>query len=453
MFQAYRRKNMGKVPNIVVEPPGPKAKAIIELDIKYLATSTKAAPIAVDRAEGPLVWDVDGNTFLDFASGVAVLNLGHSHPAVVEAIRKQTEKFIHFAGTDYYYDVQSKLAERICTISNVPGEKRVFLSNSGTESNEAALKLARWSTQRKLFISFIGGFHGRTLGSLSLTASKSVQQERYFPSMPGVTHIPFAYCYRCAYQLEYPSCGIWCAKVLEELHFQDYLPAEEVAAMFMEPMQGEGGYIVPPKEFVQMMHATCKRHGILFVDDEVQAGMGRTGRMWGMEHHGVAPDIMCSAKALGSGIPIGATVFRRELDWGKKGSHSNTYGGNAVACASALATIDAIEKEGLLAQAERKGRHLRKRLDEMKERYELIGDVRGLGLMQAAEFVKDRRTKEPACKERGEIEELCFKRGLIAIGCGRSGIRIIPPLNISMELLDSGLDVLEGAIRDTNRGR
>jgi 4-aminobutyrate aminotransferase len=442
---------MVKVPNIVVEPPGPKAKAIVELDTKYLATSTKASPLVVERAQGALVWDVDGNTFLDFASGVAVLNLGHSHPAVVKAITEQAGRFAHFAGTDYYYEVQSKLAERICAVSNVPGEKRVFLSNSGTESIEAALKLARWSTQRKLFISFIGGFHGRTLGSLSLTASKRVQQERFFPSMPGVTHLPFAYCYRCPYHLEYPSCGIWCAKVLEELHFEDYLPPEEVAAMFIEPVQGEGGYIVPPQEFVQIMHATCKRHGILFVDDEVQAGMARTGRMWAMEHHGVVPDVMCSAKALGSGIPIGATVFRKELDWGKKGSHSNTYGGNAIACASALATIDTIEKEGLAKQAESKGEHLRKRLLEMKQTHEVIGDVRGLGLMQAVEFVKDRRTKVPACKERDAIEELCFKRGLVAIGCGKSGIRLIPPLNMATELLDVGLEVLEGAIRDVNR--
>jgi 4-aminobutyrate aminotransferase len=442
---------MVKVPNIVVEPPGPKARAIIELDTNFLATSTKASPIAIERGKGSLIWDVDGNTYLDFASGVAVLNLGHSHPAVVKAIKQQAEDFTHFAGTDYYYDVQSRLAERICSISNVPGEKRVFLSNSGTESNEAALKLARWSTQRKLFISFIGGFHGRTLGSLSLTASKTVQQERYFPSMPGVTHLPFAYCYRCPYHLDYPSCDIWCAKVLEELHFEDYLPSEEVAAMFVEPVQGEGGYIVPPKEFVQIMHTTCKRHGILFVDDEVQAGMARTGRMWALEHHGVVPDIMCSAKALGSGVPIGATVFRKELDWEKKGSHSNTYGGNAIACAAALATIETIEKEGLTEQADRKGEHMRKRLEEMKAGHEIIGDVRGLGLMRAAEFVKDRRTKEPAVKERDAIEELCVKRGLVAIGCGKSGIRIIPPLNISMDLLDIGLDVLEGAIKDVGR--
>jgi 4-aminobutyrate aminotransferase len=441
---------MEKAPNVIVEPPGPKARKIIDLDTKYLATSTKASPIAIESAAGAVVRDVDGNTFLDFASGVAVLNLGHSHPAVLKAIFEQAGKFTHFAGTDYYYDVQSKLAEKLCTIALMPGENRVFLSNSGTESTEAAIKLARWSSGRKLLISFIGGFHGRTMGSLSLTASKEVQQERYFPSMPGVTHLPFAYCYRCPYHLEYPSCGIWCAKVLEELYFDTYLPADEVAAMFIEPVQGEGGYIVPPKEFVRIMHSTCKRHGILLVDDEVQAGIGRTGRMWAMEHHDVVPDVICSAKALGSGIPIGATIFRKELDWGKKGAHSNTFGGNAVACASALATIETIEKEGLLQQAERKGDHLRQRLEEFKDRYEIIGDVRGLGLMQTTEFVKDRRTKEHACEERDRIEELCLKRGLVAIGCGKSGIRYIPPLTIPMEQLDAGIDILEGVIRDVN---
>lgn len=435
----------------MVEPPGPKARRIIEQDTRYLATSTKTSPLAIESGKGTVVRDVDGNTYLDFASGVAVLNLGHAHPAVTAAIREQATRFSHFAGTDYYYDVQSRLAERLCSLAPMSGEKRVFLSNSGTESNEAAIKLARWSSGRRMLMSFVGGFHGRTMGSLSLTASKRVQQERYFPTMPGVVHVPYAYCYRCPYHLEYPSCGIWCARMLEEVHFETYLPPDEVAAMFIEPIQGEGGYIVPPKEFVQIMHATCKRHGILLVDDEVQAGIGRTGRMWAIEHHDVVPDVVCSAKALGSGIPIGATIFRRELDWGKTGSHSNTFGGNAVACASALATLEALEREDLVPAAERKGAHLRKRLEELKERYEIIGDVRGLGLMQATEFVKDRRTKERACKERDRVEELCFKRGLVAIGCGRSGIRCIPPLNIEMEHLDAGLDVLESAIRDVNR--
>ncbi|MEM0448637.1 MAG: acetyl ornithine aminotransferase family protein [Methanomassiliicoccales archaeon] len=442
---------MEKAPHIVVEPPGPKALGIIEKDTKYLATSTKTSPLAIESGRGAVVRDVDGNTYLDFASGVAVLNLGHAHPAVTAAIQEQAAKFAHFAGTDYYYEVQSRLAEKLCGLALMPGDKRVFFSNSGTECIEAAIKLARWSTGRKMMISFIGGFHGRTMGSLSLTASKRVQQERYFPTMPGVVHIPFAYCYRCPYRLEYPTCDIWCARILEEVHFDTYLPPDEVAAMFIEPIQGEGGYIVPPKEFVQIMHRTCRAYDILLVDDEVQAGIGRTGRMWAMEHHEVVPDVMCSAKALGSGIPIGATIFPKKLDWGKMGAHSNTFGGNAIACASALATLDTLEKEELIAAARKKGIHLRKRLEELQQKYELIGDVRGLGLMQATEFVKDRRTKERACKERDRIAELCFKRGLIVIGCGRSGLRYIPPLNIEMEQLDAGLEVLESAIKEVTK--
>jgi len=443
---------MASVPNMKIYPPGPKARKVIAADAKYLATSTKSSPLVVEKAKGTTVWDVDGNSYLDFASGVAVMNIGHSHPEIVKAITEQAKKFIHFAGTDYYYDVQSRLVEKLCQITPGKFEKKAFLSNSGTESIEAAMKIARWSDpNRKQYLSFIGGFHGRTFGSLSLTASKTVQQERYFPKVPGVTHIPFAYCYRCPYHLEYPGCGIWCAKVLEEVHFETYLPPEEIAAMFIEPIQGEGGYIVPPKEFVQMMHATCKKHGILFVDDEVQAGIGRTGRLWAIEHHGVVPDILCSAKALSSGIPMAATVFRSSLDWGKKGAHSNTYGGNAVACASALATLRVVEKEHLVKAAEKKGEHLRKRLNEMKDKYEIIGDVRGFGLMQATEFVKDRKTKLCACKERDAIEDIAFKRGLIIIGCGKSAIRYIPPLTSTIEELDKGLDILDSAIRDVEK--
>jgi 4-aminobutyrate aminotransferase len=443
---------MSRVPEIKVEPPGPKARKIVAVDNRYLATSTKSEPLVVEKARGTVVWDVDGNTFLDFASGVSVLNLGHSHPAVTKAITEQTKRFTHFAGTDYYYNVQAQLAERLCHLALGGCDKKIFLSNSGAESVEAAMKVARWSTQRKRYLAFLGGFHGRTMGALSLTASKRVQQERYFPQVPGVTHIPYANCYRCPYHLEYPGCGIWCGKMIEELYFDTVLPPEEIGGMFMEPIQGEGGYIVPPSEFVQIMHSMCKKYGILFVDDEVQAGIGRTGRMWAIEHHEVVPDITCSAKALGSGIPIGATIFPKELDWGKKGAHSNTFGGNAVACASALATLDVIEKEGLVKTAEKKGRHLRERLEDFAEDYEIIGDVRGLGMMQATEFVKDRETKEHACQERDRIVETSFKRGLILLGCGRSAIRYIPPLTSSIEEIETGLDILEGAIKEADKG-
>ncbi|HVO77352.1 MAG TPA: aminotransferase class III-fold pyridoxal phosphate-dependent enzyme, partial [Methanomassiliicoccales archaeon] len=271
---------MVKVPVVKVEPPGRKAQAIIDEDEKYLATSTKACHLVVDRAKGAVVWDVDGNSFLDFTSGVAVMNVGHCNPRVTRAVCEQIKKFSHFAGTDFYYEVQARLARKLAEKSLGASEKRVFFSNSGAESNEAAMKLARWSTGRKRFISFIGGFHGRTFGALSLTGSKPVQQERFFPEVPGVTRIPYGNCYRCPYKLEYPKCGIWCAKILEEVYFESFLPPEEVAALFMEPIQGEGGYVVPPSEFVQEMSLICKKNGILFVDDEVQAGMGRTGKMW-----------------------------------------------------------------------------------------------------------------------------------------------------------------------------
>ncbi len=442
---------MVKIPDIRVTPPGPKARKVVQIDKRYLATSTKCTPLVVSKARGSAVWDVDGNAYLDFSSGVSVLNVGHCHPKVTKAIADQAKLFAHFAGTDYYHELQAHLSERLCNLAPGGCNKKIFLSNSGTESIEAAMKLARWSTKRKLFISFINAFHGRTLGSLSLTASKAVQQERYFPSTPGVTHIPYGYCYRCAYHLEYPSCGVWCAKMIEEVHFDTHLPPEEVAAFFLEPVQGEGGYIVPPIEFPQIIAKICKGHGILLVDDEVQAGLARTGEFWAIDHFGVVPDVVCAAKSLGSGVPIGATIFRSELDWQKVGSHSNTFGGNALACAAAMATLDIIEGEDLVKEAERKGRYLNRRLQELKEKHPIIGDVRGLGMMQATEFVLDRRTKEPAIKARDEIELLAFKRGLIILGCGKSAMRYIPPLTISDGMIDAGIDVLDGVIRDVSR--
>ena len=435
-----------KVPNIIVEPPGPIAKKIVEMDEHYLATVTKSAPLAVERAQGEKVWDVDGNLFLDFASGVSVMNIGHCHPAVVKAVQEQAAKVMHFAGTDYYYDVQSRLVKRLAQIAPGPSEKKVFLSNSGAESVEAAMKIARWSSGRKQYIAFIGAFHGRTLGALSLTCSKRVQRARYFPTVPGVTHIPYANCYRCPYHQEYPSCGMWCAKILDEVYLDALVPPDEVAALFMEPVQGEGGYVVPPKEFLPEIAKICRKYGILTVDDEVQAGMGRSGKMWAIEHFGVEPDITCMAKSLGSGMPIAATVFKKELDWKSSGAHSNTYGGNCVACAGSMATLDVIEKEKVVQQAARKGEVMRKRLEEIKERFEMVGDVRGLGMMRALVFVEDRKSKTPAFKLRNEVGELAFKKGLILLGCGKSGIRLIPPLTIADENLDGGMDILEECI-------
>ncbi len=437
---------MGRIPDVSIAPPGPKAREVIAKDREYMATSTKCSPIVAERASGSVVWDVDGNSYLDFSSGIAVLNVGHCHPQVVEAVRSQAGKLWHFAGTDYYYEAQAELSRRLA--SSLPGDRKVFLSNSGAESVEAAIKVCRWHSKRKRFLSFIGAFHGRTMGALSLTASKPVQQGRFFPTMPGVTHVPYAYCYRCPYKLEHPDCDCWCARVIEELYLDTLVPPDEVAGLFMEPMQGEGGYIIPPPEFPRILRDICDRHGIALVDDEVQAGMGRTGRMWAIEHFGVVPDVLCSAKALGSGLPIGATVFRADMDFGWQGAHSNTFGGNLLACASAMATLDVISDEGLLSQAVRKGEHVRRRLQEAQTTYPLIGDVRGLGMMNAIELVTDTDAKTYAVKERDRVIELSYRRGLVLLPCGKSGIRLIPPLNIPDEQLDQGIDIIIRAISE-----
>ena len=413
-----------------------------------MATATKAAPIAAVRGRGVLVEDADGNTYLDFTSGAGVTNTGHCHPKVVEAIQKQAAKLIHFAGTDYYYDIQARLAEKLTTITPGKFEKRVFFTNSGTESIEAALKLTRWTTGRRQHIAFIGAFHGRTMGALSLTASKLVHKDRYFPTVPGVEHIPYAYCYRCAYKLEYPGCGLWCAKILDEVYFSSFLPPQEVASIFIEPVQGEGGYIVPPLDWAKAVRDVTSKYGILLVDDEVQAGFGRTGKWFCAEHYGIEPDVIALAKGIASGFPMGAIVFRKELDWKVQGAHSNTYGGNPVGCAASLATIDVIEKQKLMQNAEKMGGYLHKRLLELQEKHECIGDVRGIGLMQATEFVKDRRTKEIAPKLRDAVEDLAWRKGLMLLGCGRSTIRYIPPLIVNQEQIDQAMEILDASIRE-----
>jgi 4-aminobutyrate aminotransferase len=442
-----------QAPSIRVTPPGPNAKKAVARDTKVMATSTKAEPLVVKRAEGAVIEDVDGNLFLDFTSGVGVTNTGHAHPKVVEAIRDQAGEFIHAAGTDFYYDIQTDLAERLTEIVGVngarrPADKRVFLTNSGTESNEAALKLVRHRSHRKMVIGFTGAFHGRSLGSLALTASKPVHRRDYLPNLSGAFHVPYANCYRCPYKMEYPSCDLWCLKIVKEHYFQTVLPPEEVGGVIAEPIQGEGGYIVPPATYFREMRKFADEFDLLLVADEVQSGFGRTGKWFAMEHFGAQADVVSLAKALGSGMPIGASVFRKELDWRVQGSHSNTFGGNPVACAAGIATIDVIATEHLLENARRQGAHLRKRLEELKESYAIVGDVRGIGLMQATEFVKDRRSKEHAVKERDRISLEAFKRGLVLLQCGRSGLRYIPPLMVSRNQVDAGLEVLETAVRE-----
>lgn len=436
---------------IVTPIPGPKAKKIVDADGRLLMTSTKTAPIAAESASGVWVTDVDGNRLLDFAAGVGVLNTGHCHPEVVRAVQEQSAKLMHFAGTDYYYENQTRLAERLTKLAPGTFDKKLFYTNSGTESVEAALKLARWNKQRPITLGLLGAFHGRTMGSLTVTASKPNQRARFDAFAGGGTHIPPPNCYRCPYKLTYPSCDLYCAKILKEVYFETSVPPSDVAAMILEPVMGEGGYIVPPKGY----HATIKKildeHDILLIDDEVQAGIGRTGAWFAIEHHGVVPDMVTTAKALGSGLPIGAVIFRKELDYPVQGAHSNTFGGNLVAVAGALATLDVIEREKLLENARKQGAHLIQRLKELQQKHDVIGDVRGLGLMVATEFIEDPATKAPAVRLKDRILEEAYKRGLILLPCGKSTIRYIPPLVIQEAEIDEGVEILDAAITAARR--
>jgi 4-aminobutyrate aminotransferase len=426
--------------------PGPKAREVIERDHRFLMTTTKTAPIVAESGTGVWITDVDGNRLLDFSSGVGVAAVGYAHPEVVRAVRDQVGRLSHFAGTDYYYDVQVRLAERITKF--VPGSfpKKVFFTNSGTESAEAALKIARWQRQRPIVIGLLGAFHGRTMGALSMTSSKPVQRARYMPYVGGGHHIPAPNCYRCPYKLEYPSCDLYCAKILKELYFQTSIPPDDVAAMIAEPVLGEGGYIVPPPKWHTTVKSILDEHGILFIDDEVQSGIGRTGKWLAIEHHGIVPDIVTMAKAIGGGLPMGAVALRADLDFPVQGAHSNTFGGNLVAAAASLATLDVIEKDRLIDNARIQGTYLLGRLRELAGRHEEIGDVRGLGLMTATEFVKDRKTKEPAVKFRDHVLEESYRRGLILLPCGRSTLRYIPPLVVQREEIDEGIEILDAAI-------
>jgi len=428
------------------EVPGPKARALIARDHAILLNTTKTAPIAAASGEGVWITDVDGNRLLDFTSGVAVNAVGYAHPEVVRAVREQVGRLSHFAGQDFYYEPQVRLAERIAGI--VPGDfaKKVFFTNSGTESAEAALKIARWHRQRPITIGLLGAFHGRTMGALSLTASKPVQRARFSPFVSGGHHIPAPYCYRCPYQLEYPSCDLYCAKILKELYFQTSIPPDDVAAMIVEPVMGEGGYIVPPPGWHPALKSILDEHGILFIDDEVQSGIGRTGRWFAIEHHGIVPDLVTMAKAIGGGLALGAVALRADLDFPVQGAHANTFGGNLVASAAALATLDVIEKDRLLDNARLQGTYLLTRLQELATRHEEIGDVRGLGLMTATEFVRDRRTKEPAVAFRDRVLEESYRRGLILLPCGRSTIRYIPPLVVQRPEIDEAIEILDAAI-------
>ncbi len=443
---AQKRKR-GRLPIIKTELPGPRARQILRQDQKYVSSSyTRAYPVVIDKGDGVWVMDVDGNRFLDFTAGIGVLSTGHCHPEIVKVINKQASRFLHMSGTDFYYKVQSWLAEKLAEI--VPGakNKKVFFANTGTEAVECAMKLARYHTRRQRFIAFIGAFHGRTLGSLSLTASKAVQRRYFSPLVSGVYHVPYAYCFRCMFHLQYPSCNMECVRYIDEVIFKKVVPPEDVAAIFVEPIQGEGGYIVPPPLFLTHLRRLCNKYDILLVDDEVQAGMGRTGRMFAIEHFKAKADIYCIAKGIASGLPLGACVAQSGIMNWPPGSHASTFGGNPVACAAALKTIELLEN-GLIENAEKLGQIALERLKELKQRYDFIGDVRGKGLMLGIELVGDAITKEPVSDKRDAVVYEAFKQGLLLLGAGESTVRLIPPLVLNESELHLGLDIFVRVIK------
>jgi len=440
-------------PKLKTALPGPNAQRVLEGDAKLISPSyTRSYPLVAKQGRGMVVRDVDGNEFLDFSAGIAVTSTGHCHPQVVAAIQKQAGELIHMSGTDFYYESMVTLAERLSKIAPMPGPHKVYYGNSGTEAVECALKLARYHTKRQYVIAFYGAFHGRTMGAVSLTASKPQQKRRFAPLVPGVTHVPFPDVYRDAGGRNPETFALGCARFIEDKLFRTTLPPEEVAAIFVEPVQGEGGYVVAPNGFLEELRRICDRHGILLVADEIQSGVGRTGKWWAVEHAGVEPDILCVAKGIASGMPLGVTISKAEImDWAQ-GSHASTFGGNPVSIAAALATLDVIEHEGLLRNSSEVGNHMLKRMADWPTKHPLIGDVRGRGLMLGVEVVKDKRTKEYGAAERDRIVQAAFERGILFLGCGPSTIRIAPPLIVTKAEADLALEVLEESISVVERG-
>jgi len=433
--------------------PGPKAKAIIERDQKVISPSyPRDYPFVMDHGNGTQVWDVDGNRFLDFAAGIAVTSTGHSHPTVVKAIQDQAEKFIHIS-SDFYHEKWVEFGERLNEIAPFQEEAISFMTNSGTESVEAAIKLARHYTGRSQFIGFLGAFHGRTMGSLAFTASKPRYHEGFYPLMNGVTHVPYPNSYRPVLQ-SHPGedYGDTVIRYIEEQILGKVLPAGDVAGILVETIQGEGGYVVPPVGFYPALRELCDKYQILLIVDEVQSGMGRTGKWWAIEQFDVEPDIVCVGKGVASGVPLGAITARKSLMTWTKGAHGNTFGGNPIACAAALATIDLIETE-FMQNAADLGEYALDALEEIKIRHASIGDVRGMGLMIGVEFIKDGITLEADQELRDRIVHLAFEGGLLTLGCGKSTIRIAPPLNISRAEMDEGLKIFEEAVTLAERER
>lgn len=427
--------------------PGPRARAVLDRDHKVVSPSyPRAYDFVMDRGRGAEVWDVDQNRYLDFAAGIAVCSTGHSHPRVVEAITRQAERFLHIS-SDFYHPLWVDLSERLSQLAPFEEPGRVFLSNSGTEAVEAAIKLARHHTGRTQFVGFYGGFHGRTYGSLAFTASKPKYRHGFLPVLGGVTHAPFPNPYRPILADVDGDYGRAVVKFIEDVIFKHTVPPEDCAGIVVEPIQGEGGYIVPTPGFFPALRQLCDRHGILLIADEVQSGVGRTGKMWAIEHWGVEADIVTSAKGLGSGMPIGATIARESvMDW-PAGAHGNTFGGNPVSCAATVATLDLVETE-LMENAAEQGEYLLDALAEIQARHPSIGEVRGKGLMIGAEFVRDKGSKEPAPSLRERVVQNAFQKGLLLLGCGESTIRVSPPLVINRQQADEALEIFEASVTE-----
>src|ERR1700687_4546433 len=442
-----------KLPRLLMQLPGPKAKHVIEQDAKFMSPSfTRDYPLVAKRGHGAVVEDVDGNTFLDFAAGIAVCSTGHCHPKVVEAIQKQAAELIHMSGTDFYYESLPQLAQKL--VNTVPGseEKKAFFTNSGTEAIEGAMKLARYATKRDKFIAFYGCFHGRTMGALSLTASKSTQRQGFGALLAGVEHIHYPNPYRCEHGHTAETCGAEILETLERQVFKRLFDPEEVAAIVIEPIQGEGGYVTAPKFFLQELQRICRQHGIMFVVDEVQSGMGRTGKWWASDHAGIEPDILCSAKGIASGMPLGAFVARSSImnSW-KPGSHGTTFGGNPVCVHAAPAPPADQNKPKKKNPPRRIGDYLFSRMADWTKKFKIVGDVRGRGLMVGIEIVRDQRTKEEAADLRSAIVDLAFHKGLLVLGAGANTVRLSPPLLIDEEQSDFALQTLETCIREVEK--
>ncbi len=434
-----------QVPDLCTELPGPRARDLLERDHHYMSPSyTRIYPLVVARGSGAVIQDVDGNLFLDFTAGIAVTATGHCHPRVVAAIQDQAAKLLHMSGTDFYYEPQIDLAQRLAEAAPGTSPKRIFYTNSGAESLEAALKLARWHTGRSRVIAFFGAFHGRTYGAMSLSGSKIVHRRGFAPLVPEIHHVPYPRgCTTCS-----TRDGCLCVRNIEETILKRVAPPDEVAAIFVEPIQGEGGYHVPPPGFLPALRELCDRHGILLVADEVQTGMGRTGRLFAVEHWQVEPDIMCLAKGIASGMPLGTMIARADvMDW-PSGSHASTFGGNPVSCRAALVTLDLLEKE-YTANAVVRGEQLRQGLVKLRERHAAVGDVRGLGLMVAMDVVKGPGLPDPT--RRDEVIQTAFQRGLLLLGCGESAVRFCPPLCITASQVETTLGILDDVLTELLR--